>query len=258
MMATKAPDSSVSVSTQPDDDEESRDEKKAEEKWGRDWEWSPDWLLITENNGSAGYNKVQGSIALLDSQIDDGGFQIIPGFNHVLKQWAESNTQFKSGSFVSVPINEPWLKKPYPYRVTMRAGSLVVWSSTMPHCNFPNTSSRFRMCQYIKMFPLWSAQTPAYPALHLQSRTDYLDRVISLPHLPATRDTSASRIAADKSKKGTAQTSKKAQQARASASSALGSSSSSSANPNSNSAAAYRTGLTMTPLGRKLFGLDEW
>jgi len=141
----------------------------------------------------------------------------------------------------------------------MRAGSLVVWSSTMPHCNFPNSSSRFRMCQYIKMFPTWSSQTPLYPELHLQSRTDYLDKVICLTHDAPTRDVSQSRIATEKSKKNKAVTSKKAQQAQKAKTGAA--SSSSSASPSSvrrSSAVTDSTSVAMSPLGRKLFGLDEW
>jgi hypothetical protein len=38
-------------------------------------------------------------------------------------------------------------------KITVRAGGLIIWSSEMPHCNYPNDSSRFRMNQYIKMFP---------------------------------------------------------------------------------------------------------
>jgi len=39
------------------------------------------------------------------------------------------------------------------FKVSARAGSLIVWSSELPHCNYPNDSSRFRMNYYIKMFP---------------------------------------------------------------------------------------------------------
>jgi len=34
----------------------------------------------------------------------------------------------------------------------MTAGSLLVWNSLQPHCNYSNTSNRFRMVQYVKMF----------------------------------------------------------------------------------------------------------
>lgn len=37
-------------------------------------------------------------------------------------------------------------------KISLRAGSLLIWSSELPHCNYPNDSNRFRKCQYVKMF----------------------------------------------------------------------------------------------------------
>lgn len=37
-------------------------------------------------------------------------------------------------------------------KIPVRAGSMIVWRGEMPHCNYPNSSNRFRMVQYIKMF----------------------------------------------------------------------------------------------------------
>lgn len=37
--------------------------------------------------------------------------------------------------------------------ITSRAGSLIVWRSEQPHCNYPNDSQQFRINQYVKMFP---------------------------------------------------------------------------------------------------------
>jgi hypothetical protein len=38
-------------------------------------------------------------------------------------------------------------------KVPMRASSLLIWNSELPHCNYTNDSSRFRMVQYVKCFP---------------------------------------------------------------------------------------------------------
>jgi hypothetical protein len=38
-------------------------------------------------------------------------------------------------------------------KVSIRAGSLLVWNSELPHCNYPNNSQCFRLNQYVKMFP---------------------------------------------------------------------------------------------------------
>jgi ectoine hydroxylase-related dioxygenase (phytanoyl-CoA dioxygenase family) len=49
----------------------------------------------------------------------------------------------------------------YLEKITVRAGSLVIWRGEMAHCNYPNASNKFRMVQYLKMFP----QRSGYPGL---------------------------------------------------------------------------------------------
>jgi len=38
-------------------------------------------------------------------------------------------------------------------KISCRAGSLIVWSGELPHCNYPNESRNFRINQYVKMIP---------------------------------------------------------------------------------------------------------
>jgi len=38
--------------------------------------------------------------------------------------------------------------------IPVRAGCMIVWKNTQLHSNFPNNSSEFRYCQYVKMFPI--------------------------------------------------------------------------------------------------------
>lgn len=64
-------------------------------------------------------------------------------------------------NFVEVPEDDPM--RPEVLRVPMKAGSLLIWNSQLPHGsfldelqltlsgNFPNSSDKFRMVQYIKM-----------------------------------------------------------------------------------------------------------
>src|SRR5262249_16184657 len=54
--------------------------------------------------------------------------------------------------YVSVPKDDPMQKQVQP--VPIRAGSLLIWNSKQPHCNYANDSDQFRMVQYIKMFPV--------------------------------------------------------------------------------------------------------
>lgn len=65
---------------------------------------------------------------------------------------------------LTVP-SEDYLQE-HAQKVALRAGSLLIWSSELPHCNYPNDSDRcapfpfprrlipisFRMVQYVKMF----------------------------------------------------------------------------------------------------------
>jgi hypothetical protein len=120
------------------------------------WQDGSSGLLISENNDLVdfkGYPKLQGLVALIDSRSEDGGFCCVPGFHKVLKQWAEENVKsFIPVHFVELSRSEELFK--YLTKIPIRKGSLVIWSSELPHCNYPNASPNPRACQYIKMFPL--------------------------------------------------------------------------------------------------------
>eukprot|EP01117_Protostelium_nocturnum_P017788 TRINITY_DN7301_c0_g1_i1.p1 TRINITY_DN7301_c0_g1~~TRINITY_DN7301_c0_g1_i1.p1 ORF type:complete len:368 (+),score=69.89 TRINITY_DN7301_c0_g1_i1:75-1178(+) len=124
---------------------------------GQEYEYSN---FISENNGSKndGLPKLQGLICLSESREEDGCFCAVPGFNQNLKEWTENSKDtiesYKNSnqaSFTYVPKQDPMLNQ--VQKISARAGSLIIWSSELPHCNFPNNSNRFRMNQYIKMFP---------------------------------------------------------------------------------------------------------
>jgi len=130
---------------------------------GMDYEFSGDF--ISENNGSknTGTPKLQGLVNLYDAREEDGGFLIVPGFHKHLKEWAAQphlkqywEDQADSLDFVYVPQNDPLQDQ--VQKIPMRAGSLLIWSSEMPHCNYSNSSSNFRMVQYIKMFEAQSGK----------------------------------------------------------------------------------------------------
>lgn len=117
--------------------------------------------LITEGNDTPkkypNSLKLQGLVALGDTSFDTGGFQCVPGFvGETLKQWAKENVKlsekYLEKHFVPVPKEDPLVKSAQV--IGLPKGSLLIWSSELPHCNRYNSSSEFRYCQYIKMVPV--------------------------------------------------------------------------------------------------------
>jgi len=116
--------------------------------------------FVEENNGSKnnGDCKLQGLITLVDSRVGDGGFCCVPGFTNNLKEYAENTKDtlyahkyLKQYTFVSVHPND--VMNQQARHISSRAGSLVIWNSELPHCNYPNDSNRWRFNMYVKMFP---------------------------------------------------------------------------------------------------------
>jgi len=126
-------------------------------KEGIDYEWDEDF--IQENNGSrnTGEPKIQGLINFVDNRKGDGGFSCVSGFNQFIAEYASQTKDSKFAkdhskdySFVSVHKEDNLQNQ--VQEVSMRAGSALIWSSELPHCNYPNNSDHFRIVQYIKMF----------------------------------------------------------------------------------------------------------
>jgi len=151
---------------------EDKDEWKSAEAWVHwdlnPWKWTGtseglDYKFeefICENNGSrnTGDLKLQGLISFSDSTENDGGFATVPGFHKNLKSWSEStkNTNYcirqeYTYDYVSTPKGDPMISQ--LRKISSRSGSLIIWRSEQPHCNYPNNSNKFRINQYLKMFP---------------------------------------------------------------------------------------------------------
>jgi len=111
--------------------------------------------FISENNDNYNhFDKVQGLIALADTPIDNGGFISVLGFEKRIEKWAEDHKaladKYEFRHFVRVPKDDPMFQE--ARKIPVRAGCMVIWRGTQPHSNYPNNSSNFRYCQYIKMF----------------------------------------------------------------------------------------------------------
>ena len=121
--------------------------------------------FISENNGTKneGIVRLQGFVNLADTKEEDGGFRVVPGFQKHLKEWSEltkelSYAKTENNDFIYVPPGDSLHSDEYLQKVTARAGSLVIWRSELPHCNYSNSSKKFRMVTYLKMVPArWNA-----------------------------------------------------------------------------------------------------
>lgn len=106
--------------------------------------------LVTENMGTV----VQGLINICDNVEDDGGLIIIPGFHNHFDKWLDS-----LGSEMTSPDVGSYKFDAYPkamalaQRVTMRAGSAVVWDQRCAHGSKDNKSDRIRVAQFFKSTP---------------------------------------------------------------------------------------------------------
>lgn len=106
--------------------------------------------LVTENMGTT----IQGLINICDNLEDDGGFIVIPGFHNHFDRWLDS-----LGSKMTSPDMGSYKFDAYPkamtlaQRVTMRAGSVVVWDQRCAHGSKNNKSDRIRVAQFFKSTP---------------------------------------------------------------------------------------------------------
>eukprot|EP00761_Pharyngomonas_kirbyi_P000218 gb/GECH01000218.1/.p1 GENE.gb/GECH01000218.1/~~gb/GECH01000218.1/.p1 ORF type:complete len:394 (+),score=114.50 gb/GECH01000218.1/:1-1182(+) len=148
------------------DSSELRDmpEWRTKENWIH-WDMNP-WngktstysFFIDQEEANYGYDmlRVQGILAAKDCGPNDGGFHCVPGFHHHIRGWAHVNRDrfdpSQQDTTFQVPQNDPI--RNHVQRMPIRAGSLLIWNSGLPHGNFPNESESGRMIQYIKMASL--------------------------------------------------------------------------------------------------------
>ncbi|ETW08606.1 hypothetical protein H310_01150 [Aphanomyces invadans] len=115
--------------------------------------------------------RVQGLIALCTCPVESGGFHCVPGFTgDRFFNWAKAHEgsygalpQVATRNFIEVPEDDDMRRE--ITKIPMKAGSLLIWNSQLPHGNFPNDGFNFRMVQYVKMIP--TADTEFRPAMQL-------------------------------------------------------------------------------------------
>jgi len=123
-----------------------------------EWQTKKSWLHWDQNPWSEpGFKRLQGLVALTDHTDTSGGFDCVPGFQNEFTEWAERTPIETTGHSlqhenIKVPLNDPiWQRVKH---ITMKAGSLCIWDSRLPHQNYPNNDNNWRIVQYLTYYYL--------------------------------------------------------------------------------------------------------
>lgn len=90
---------------------------------------------------------VQGVLYLTDTAENQGGFQCVPGFHRIFKDWVKSQPLDRDP-------RHPDLAGLEVKSIAGKAGDLVIWHRLLAHGNGHNRSTRPRLAQYISMSPV--------------------------------------------------------------------------------------------------------
>lgn len=119
-----------------------------------EWKTTSSWLHWDQNPWKEpGFCRLQGLLALTDHTLTSGGFTCVPGFHMETADWAanrDPSTVPDSHRFlVSVPsVCSDIHARVVP--ILLRQGDFLASDSRLPHCNYPNSSSQPRICQYVR------------------------------------------------------------------------------------------------------------
>eukprot|EP01126_Amoeba_proteus_P013605 TRINITY_DN1581_c0_g2_i1.p1 TRINITY_DN1581_c0_g2~~TRINITY_DN1581_c0_g2_i1.p1 ORF type:complete len:277 (-),score=50.77 TRINITY_DN1581_c0_g2_i1:130-960(-) len=124
-----------------------------------EWKTVSKWLHWDQNPWTeTSIRRFQGMFTLTDHTETSGGFLCVPKFHKRFCQWAQDHPvdtvegASLAHSLVFVPTEDPVQLE--VQKIMMRAGSLLIWDSRLPHQNFPNDDDKFRIVQYITYHPL--------------------------------------------------------------------------------------------------------
>lgn len=89
---------------------------------------------------------VQGVLYLVDTDVDQGGFQCVPGMHRHFYEWVKTQPPDRDP-------RRPDLTGLEVVPVPGRAGDLLIWHRLLLHGNGRNLSKKPRLAQYITMYP---------------------------------------------------------------------------------------------------------
>jgi len=153
---------------------------------------------------------LQGVLSITDNRMNDGGTVVVPGFHSVFTEWVKSLGSMReymkhnnlrtnrlvwrghgAGSFKFAEEDRIHSLK---RRVTLRAGSFLVWDQRIVHGSMPNSSTNTRIVQFVKAFRRYGVPNQQLDArskciqrhmkeagtLNLDITTDDVQRVLGL------------------------------------------------------------------------------
>jgi len=134
-----------------------------------EWKTAASWLHWDQNPwAEMNIKRLQGLLAFTDHTETSGGFLCVPKFNKIFAQWGVDNPYDTVGcsplhSLVMVPKGDPIQQQ--VQKVFMKAGSLLIWDSRLPHQNFPNDDDTWRIVQYVTYNPIKEEEEAEQQAL---------------------------------------------------------------------------------------------
>jgi len=124
----------------------------------RNW----DWFHTDQSSRRRGLHCVQGSMNLIDSEDNDGGFVVIPGSHLYHDEFFKIHDIGVSQDWYKYSKTDlEWFYKTKGLKikkVNVPAGALILWDSRLIHCNHPLNprqldKNRYRMCIYVCYTP---------------------------------------------------------------------------------------------------------
>mmetsp|Transcript_16118 Transcript_16118/g.41722 ORF Transcript_16118/g.41722 Transcript_16118/m.41722 type:complete len:373 (+) Transcript_16118:3-1121(+) len=130
-----------------------------------EWRTEDNWLHWDQNPWrEPEFTRVQCFACLTEQTPASGGFLCVPGFHNRFRAWGEEHpegTVFVSGRQMTsqngamapflVPDDDPI--RAQTVRVSAPPGALVLWDGRLPHQNYPNSGSEFRIVHYLNFVP---------------------------------------------------------------------------------------------------------
>ncbi|CAJ1370438.1 unnamed protein product [Effrenium voratum] len=119
-----------------------------------EWRTSRNWLHWDQNPWSTpDFEAMQGLLCLQGDCESSGGFVTVPGFQRRFRDWGqrcpEGSLAKRSSTMIPFPVPLEDEIQAERCKILVPSGALLVWDSRLPHENFPNCGSGWRMVQYV-------------------------------------------------------------------------------------------------------------